>query len=571
MKCHAGCSLNEIVAGLDLTVSDLFPPKASTNGDGARHMVEAYDYVDEDGKLLFQATRYEPNGFAQRCPGPQGGWEWNLRGVRRVIYRLPRVRQAIGRGETIHIVEGEKDVHALERLGLTATCNPMGAGKWRREYAEMLRGARRVVVLSDCDIPGRKHGLEVAEGVSACVNDVRVVELFPDESPEKHGRDVADWLAAARTDEELGQACRLLGETVEKTTQFVSSFRKTPDESNSSESSRLPFGRLDVVLEHVPPEPEWYFEGYMAPTVVTLLAGKPKAGKTTYSASLTHALTRGLPFLGRTTRRCGVLLLSEERPQTLDEKRRIFRLERNVHLLMLHQARGQDWPTIVAQAVEYCEENKLGVLIVDTFDKWAGLRGEAENSSGAVIEAVTPLLNAAGQGLSVILVTHQRKSDGDHGEAVRGSNALVGAVDVVMELERVPKSKRAAENVRVLRAVSRFSSTPEELYCELTDDGYVPCDLDSRCAEREREMLMQALASLGEADLAELAEETGLPKGTVSDRMRELYDSEDVLREGRGVRGDKHRYRHPDSIRRDENPYDETNRESWQPELEPVG
>lgn len=37
-------------------------------------IVASYDYVDEDGKLLFQCLRYEPKAFSQRRPNGRGGW-----------------------------------------------------------------------------------------------------------------------------------------------------------------------------------------------------------------------------------------------------------------------------------------------------------------------------------------------------------------------------------------------------------------------------------------------------------------------------------------------------------------
>ena len=60
-----------------------------------------------------------------------GGWTWKLGKIRRVLYRLPRVLEAAQSGDGVFVVEGEKDVEALERAGVTATCNPGGAGKWR--------------------------------------------------------------------------------------------------------------------------------------------------------------------------------------------------------------------------------------------------------------------------------------------------------------------------------------------------------------------------------------------------------------------------------------------------------
>ena len=46
---------------------------------------------------------------------------------------------AAGAGSTVYVVEDEKDVHALERAGEVATYNPVGAGKWRADYAESLQ------------------------------------------------------------------------------------------------------------------------------------------------------------------------------------------------------------------------------------------------------------------------------------------------------------------------------------------------------------------------------------------------------------------------------------------------
>jgi hypothetical protein len=101
----------------------------------------------------------------------------------------------------------------------------------------------------------------------------------------------------------------------------------------------------------------------------------------------------------------------------------------------------------------------LDVLMVDTWDKWTGLKGDAENNAGAILEALEPLVGAAGTGLSILICAHQRKSLGEFGEAVRGSNALTGGVDVVMELERPRADALAGDGVRVLQAVSRFAGT----------------------------------------------------------------------------------------------------------------
>ena len=78
-----------------------------------------------------------------------------------MLYRLPEVIQAVKAGETVFICEGEKDVDRLRSLGLTATTNAGGAGKWQESYNQFLKDAD-VIILPDNDPPGRKHGLQVA-------------------------------------------------------------------------------------------------------------------------------------------------------------------------------------------------------------------------------------------------------------------------------------------------------------------------------------------------------------------------------------------------------------------------
>lgn len=79
-----------------------------------------------------------------------------------------------------------------------ATTNAGGAGKWRDEYGEYLRG-RSVVVLPDNDEPGREHAAKVARSLQGVAAGVRVLEL-PNLPPKG---DVSDWLDAGGLVDEL--------------------------------------------------------------------------------------------------------------------------------------------------------------------------------------------------------------------------------------------------------------------------------------------------------------------------------------------------------------------------------
>ncbi len=223
LKCFAGCDTKDILAAIGLTMRDLYPePEQKRGQEGPGKIIATYGYKDADGRLLFQVCRTVDKRFFQRRPDGKGGWINGLGDVKPVLYRLPEVLQAVKQGETIFIPEGEKDVDNLARLGLAATCNPMGAGKWRDHYSEHLRGTK-VVILPDNDEPGRKHAQQVAKSLHGKAKSIKILEL-PGLPPKG---DVSDWLAAGGTKEEL---LRLAQEAPE--------WRLQPAEEERSEDSK---------------------------------------------------------------------------------------------------------------------------------------------------------------------------------------------------------------------------------------------------------------------------------------------------------------------------------------------
>ncbi len=186
--CHAGCETASIVSAMSLSLSDLFPPKEPIQNS----IIATYDYLDLDGTLLHQCVRFAPKDFRQRKPNGAGGWIWKTSG-RRVPYRWPEL---VGH-TTIYIVEGEKDADALWSIGLPATCNLGGAGKWAIKETKCLTeiGVDRVIVLPDNDHPGIKHAQEVSARMKAA-NIACSVIVLPDIG--NHG-DVSDWLSQGGT------------------------------------------------------------------------------------------------------------------------------------------------------------------------------------------------------------------------------------------------------------------------------------------------------------------------------------------------------------------------------------
>jgi len=167
--------------------------------------VAHYDYTDAEGQMLFQVVRFEPKTFRQRrrvvkMDGASAGitWEYNVKGVHRVLYRLPKVISA----DQVLLVEGEKDVENLEKLGFTATCNPGGAcsnsSKWLKNYSDNLEG-KSVVILPDNDEPGSQHAQIVFQALRFRARELRIVKI-------PVGKDASDWIAAGATRETIEQA-----------------------------------------------------------------------------------------------------------------------------------------------------------------------------------------------------------------------------------------------------------------------------------------------------------------------------------------------------------------------------
>lgn len=219
LHCHAGCPTEEVVAGLGLTMADLFVPRAPLQAPTMprpakpRPRVTAtYVYTDEDGAPLYRVQRREPgrDGTGKELLASYavpGAWKNGLpASVRRVPYRLPELLQAVRDRRPVFVVEGEKCADALHGLGLAATTNAGGATRpgedsaraWRKDWQRFFDGAT-VVVLPDNDPAGLAHAQAVVEVLRPVAATLKVVEL--PNLPAKG--DVVDWLEMGGTKEQL--------------------------------------------------------------------------------------------------------------------------------------------------------------------------------------------------------------------------------------------------------------------------------------------------------------------------------------------------------------------------------
>jgi len=489
--------------------------KTNGNGQGPGKILVTYDYTDEAGTLLHQVCRFDPKDFRQRRPDGKGGWIWNLRDARLVLYRLPEVLNA----NHVLIVEGEKDVETAYCVGLpsgwAATCNPMGAGKWREEYSTYLKG-KKVVILPDADEPGRRHGEQVTQALHGKAKRVDLLKL-PDDA-----KDLSDW-ATGKTGADLADLL---------TGNSIHAYRPHP--LHESNFHPVPVSEL---LATTPQQVSWVLDDYLAQGGLVLVAGKPKEGKSTLVYELVVKVAQGLPFLGRESHETGVLILAVEESQT-DVQLRLHNLGADtLDNLYVHVGPSESNPTVFTQIIQFVQRHHIRLIVVDTLANF--WRVQNENDASEVTQAVKPLLHLARQsGACVLLIHHARKSEGSYGDEIRGSGALFAAVDVALILKR-----HEVQTQRLLQAQSRYPETPSELVLELRETGYVALGDPASTGKAAKLTKLSAALTDEWEDAETIAKRAALSYRERYRLLDTLVTEGKALRDGKGVKGEPFRFR----------------------------
>jgi len=265
------------------------PPVKVSFGQGRGQIVATYDYVNEDGELLYQAVRYDPKDFRQRRP-EGSGWNWSIKGVRRVLYRLPEIIQAVAAGQTIYVCEGEKDVETARTMGLVATCNAMGAdngsgNKWLPEFADVLVNAD-VVVVPDQDEPGQRHAAWVVQTLTGKARNVGLLNV-------KQGKDLADWISAGATVSDIEGA---IVDAIEV---------EVPP---PKEGLFVSVGDLVDNLQPI----QWLIEDYIETDSLSLIYGAPGGGKSFVTVGMACCIATGTPWHGHSVKQGAVFYIAGE-------------------------------------------------------------------------------------------------------------------------------------------------------------------------------------------------------------------------------------------------------------------
>jgi hypothetical protein len=279
--CFAGCSAADVCASLKLEVKALFQNEFKLHVRRTE-----YFYRNESGELLYKKVRLEPgsNGksksFFWERTTEKGEVVKNLKGCKKVLYRLPELIQGIFDRRMIFLVEGEKDADRLIKNSCLATTSSESLF-WDDEYTKLLTGAD-IVLLYDNDITGLKRRDLLIRRLNGKVRNLRVIDLPGIEFSESHGKDISDWLDCGNTIENLL-------ELVEETPFYA--------QKQTSKINGIRLISLDDFLNLPLPPREKMLSPFLPTQGLALLYAKRGVGKTHVAMGIAYAVATGTSFL----------------------------------------------------------------------------------------------------------------------------------------------------------------------------------------------------------------------------------------------------------------------------------
>lgn len=360
VHCHAGCEVDQVLDSLGLGRKDLY--------DDQRGQTYLYD----DGRKV---RRTHDKRFTQ-----SGNKATNT------LFRLEKVKAAVAAGERVYLVEGEKDVLALESIGVPATTAPMGASNVDKCDFTPLKNAS-VVAVVDKDPSGKKW----AEKVKDLVPNVAFVEALV-------GKDAADHIAAGRG----------IDDFVELDLEPV----EDPEDDDKESGPRL-FKATELQGSR---QLDWLATKRIPKAAVTILVGDEGIGKSLLWVWVVAALTTGqaLPEFGVPARNrpLNVLLIitEDEWSTTVRPRLELAGADLEFVTIICTEDDGSGSP-VFPRDMHLVHEAEPDFVVVDAFADTVDGRLSLKDPQQARL-ALHPWKEAATRtGAAVMLLTHTNRMD----------------------------------------------------------------------------------------------------------------------------------------------------------------
>jgi hypothetical protein len=179
---------------------------------------------------------------------------------------------------------------------------------------------------------------------------------------------------------------------------------------------------------------------------------------------LLRALGAGGSFLGQKCVPGRAAVVSEESEELWAERLGVMPVGEHAAVLprpFRTRPSPAEWQALVDEAARRAAAGALDLFVVDPLASFLPTR--SENDAGSMLDALLPVQAVAAAGAAVLVLHHPKKAPAEEGSTARGSGALTGFVDVVLELTRFGRL-RSDNRCRRLAGFARFHDTPRELF-----------------------------------------------------------------------------------------------------------
>lgn len=471
-----------------------------------------YDYTDETGKLIFQVVRYaDPKDFRQRRPDGKGNWIDNLDGVKTILYRLTDVLKA----KEVVIVEGEKCADDLSTSGFTATTAPMGAGMWKTDYNDALKG-KDVVLIPDNDLPGKKHMMKVAQSLNGTAKSLKLLDLpgLPDKG------DVSDFISGF---EDRSEAAERLAVMIEGAKPYEPPKKVTLEDAVLLVEN---FSRLEIS------ERGQFLFPWLKEDSINLISGWRGSGKTWFALGIIDAVTGGNRFGPWKCKKSVPCLFLDGEMTISDDTERIENLgldtDHEQPLFIYSDAYANSLSLPRAHLANDTWRQKMKRILITrkiklwVVDNLASLASGLDENMKRDWDPINQwLLELRFSGISTILLHHVNKDGGQRGTSAREDN-----IDISLML-KTPPDYVPEDGARFIVHFSKarvktsdlnlIGDTEFKLLHDETE-GYVWTWGNVR-KERKRQVLKMMDDGF---DQNTIAETLGISKGRVSQLKKEL-------------------------------------------------
>jgi AAA domain len=416
-------------------------------------------------------------------------------------------------GARVVLVEGEKCADHLIRHGIPAVASVTGSGGTPSDDSLRVLAGFDVLLWTDADGCGRQHMQRIAARLTTLGITQRIVDPWPALST---GKDAADC-----TGEEIAAVLAAMA----------------PAPTFETELQALGFVSGDAFLLEPDQQVEWVVDGLLPAGGLSLLAAKPKAGKSTLARAAAVAVSQGAVFLGRSTVAGPVAYITSEGQR--DDHRRHFRRLGVDRRVFIHVG-PPEWTDPVAWIRRSVDLMGCRLVVLDPLARFTQI--DDLNDYAKVTRATGPLIALAQETECHFLwVHHAGKGERVAIDASLGSTALAGFVDTIMLLRRHGDGLRTLETIQ--RTGDDLSETVVRLYPHtgaLTLAGTVEF-------QQTRAAIPLILEVLADKSLSEeeIREQVVGSNTIVAKALREALSAGDVLRSGGGVKGNPYRYRLP--------------------------